>query len=413
MPNFRYQALDRSGAERKGILAGADRAAVVAELQAGGLMPVAVEAVTLELEAAAAPALYSVKHCAALFGGLATLLVAGLPLDQALAAFAEIAAADKAGAATLLPLAQRLHQRLRRGDEFAAALQAEAGLGRGFEPLAIGLVAAGQASSDMPGALARLARLYERRQRNQAALQSALLYPAILLFVTLLVLALLLSFVIPQFELMFRDARHDLPLVTRLVFGIAEGLGQALWLLAVLALPAWLLLRRRLRAGDALAESWRLRLDALWLRLPLLGDLLRGLESERLGFVLASLLSAGVALPDALRFTADTLRNAVFAAALRMAAVKLRQGSRLVDAMPAGDLLPPLLRRLIVLGEAGSNLPAMMLKAAGLHEQESESRMRRLIGLIEPALVVVLGGIIAVTLVAVLSAIVDLNRLPL
>jgi general secretion pathway protein F len=404
MPDFRYRALDREGRQQDGVLAGPDRAAVVAELQGSGLLPVDVN----EATASTNPVLYSVRECAALFSGLATLVDAGLPLDQAVAAFAEIVAADTAMASTLQPLSLRLQERVRRGSDLAAALRAEAALGRSFEPLAIGLIVAGQMSGDMAGALDRLARLYERRQRNEAAVRSALLYPAILLGVTLLVLALLLTYVIPQFELMFRDARHDLPFVTRAVFGSARGLGHGLWLLALLGLPAWLLLKRMGRRAEL-----RQRLDAGLLRLPVLGGLLRGLESERIGFVLASLLSAGVTLPDALRYTADTLRNSALSGALRGAAVKLRQGSRLAEALPEGDLLPPLLRRLIALGEAGSTLPQMMLKAAALHEQESEARMRRLIALIEPSMVVVLGGIIAVTLVAVLSAIVDLNRLPL
>lgn len=415
MPGFKYRALDKNGHQRDGLLQANDRAAAIAALQADGLHPVQVEESGAEAagEAWAAnggvvPARFrgtrSAKYCATLFGGLATLVEAGLPLDQALAAFAEIAAND----AALQPTVLRLHEQVRRGSDLAQALASESGFGPGFEPLAIGMVAAGQVSGDMAQALNQLARLYERRQRNSAALRSALIYPAVLLGATLLVLALLLSYVIPQFEAMFRDARHELPALTQLVFGLAGGMGQGLWLLALLGLAAIPLWRQARRDPDRAR-----RIDAALLRLPILGPLLKGLEGERIGFVLAGLLAAGVSLPDAVRHTADTLRNAKLSADLRQAAEKLRQGSGLASALGPEIPLPPLLLRLMALGEAGSALPATMRKAADWLERDSETRLRRLVALLEPAMVVILGALIAVVMVAVLSAIVDLNRLPL
>ncbi|WP_374633307.1 type II secretion system F family protein [Ferrovibrio sp.] len=406
MAAFKYRALDKNGDQREGLLRANDRAAAIAALQADGLHPLQVE--EGGAEAWPTPARFrgirSAKYCANLFGGLATLVEAGLPLDQALAAFADIAAGDT----SMQPTVLRLHEQLRRGSDLAQALAAESGFGPGFEPLAIGMVAAGQTSGDMAGALNQLARLYERRQRNSAALRSALIYPAVLLVVTLLVLALLLSYVIPQFEAMFRDARHELPVMTQFVFGLAGGLGQALWLLALLGLAAIPLWRQARRDPDRAR-----RIDAALLRLPIVGPLFKGLEGERIGFVLAGLLAAGVTLPDAVRHTADTLRNEKLAADLRMAAEKLRQGSGLAAALGPDIPLPPLLLRLMALGEAGSALPATMRKAADWLERDSETRLRRLVALLEPAMVVILGALIAVVMVAVLSAIVDLNRLPL
>ncbi len=411
MANFKYRALDKAGHQREGLLQAADRTAAIAALQADGLHPVQLEEGGAEAwhpDMRNVPARFrgirSAKYCASLFGGLATLVEAGLPLDQALAAFAEIATDDKTMQSTVL----RLHEQVRRGSDLAQALAAESGFGLGFEPLAIGMVAAGQASGDMAQALNQLARLYERRQRNSAALRSALIYPAVLLGVTLLVLALLLSYVIPQFEAMFRDARHELPAVTQLVFGLAGGLGQGLWLLALAglaAIPLW----RHLRRDPERAK----RIDAALLRLPIMGALLKGLEGERIGFVLAGLLAAGVSLPEAMRHTADTLRNEKLAGDLREASEKLRQGSGLAAALGPDIPLPPLLLRLMALGEAGSALPATMRKAADWLERDSETRLRRLVALLEPAMVVILGALIAVVMVAVLSAIVDLNRLPL
>ncbi len=140
MPGFKYRALDKNGHQRDGLLQANDRAAAIAALQADGLHPVQVEAGGAE--AWPTPARFrgtrSATYCATLFGGLATLVEAGLPLDQALAAFADIAAND----AALQPTVLRLHEQLRRGSDLAQALAAESGFGPGFEPLAIGMVAA-------------------------------------------------------------------------------------------------------------------------------------------------------------------------------------------------------------------------------------------------------------------------------
>jgi len=402
MPLFRYKAMARDGAEFNGDIDAVDRDAAIAELQSQGLLPVDVTQQAVP-DHAVAGGFHSTKTCAALFGGLGTLVDAGLPLDEALATFADVAA-DPALAA----LAGRLRERLRKGSGLAVALAAEADADRGFEPLAIGLVTAGEATGQLAATLQRLAHLYERRQRIADAVRSALLYPAILASVTVLVLALLMAYVIPQFEMLFREGQKDLPLVTRFVFGASHLLGKAIWVIVPLVLLGWLVARRFLARSEV-----RLRWDAALLGFPLLGALIRGVESERIGFVLASLLGAGISMPDALKYAADVVGNRAMAQMLVASAARLRAGERLGDILAGDRLLPPLFVRLASIGEASGSLPAMLAKIAGMYEQESESRIRKLVVLVEPAMVILLGGLIALTMVAVLTAIVDLNRLPL
>ncbi len=401
MPNFRYSARSRDGASLSGNINGADRAAVVAELQARDLLPVEVVEARVTEGAPAIVSFHSAKTGAALFGGVGTLVEAGVPLDQSLATFGEIAA-DPA----LTAVAGRVREGLRRGSGLAGALAAETETGKGFEPLAIGLVAAGEATGQLVESLQRLARLYERRQRISDAVRSALIYPAILATVTVLVLALLMAFVIPQFELLFREGQKDLPFVTRVVFGASHLLGKAFWVLIPLALIAWLAVRRLLAQADV-----RLRWDRALLGVPVVGSVIRGVESERIGFVLASLLGAGVNLPDALRYAADVVQNRALSALLTESSLRLRAGERFADVLANAELLPPMFVRLAAIGEASGTLPVMLTKIATLYEQESESRIRRMVALVEPAMVILLGGLIALTMVAVLTAIVDLNRL--
>lgn len=406
MAVFRYKALARDGGERQGELTAEDRGGAVAALQAQGLLPVAVEAAAPGGPAPAgipAPRYHALADAAAFFGGLSALVESGLPLEQAMGLLAEMASDPRQR-----KLAARLREQLRQGAGLAAAMTADAASGRAFEPLAIGLAGAGEAGGTLGAALSKLARLYERRQRISANLRSALVYPLVLAVATVAVLALLMAFVIPQFELLFRDARHDLPLITRLVFGASHLLGEALLALAVLGGLGGAILHQMLRRPDR-----RLAFDRALLRLPVLGPLRRGVEGERLAFVLASLLGAGVAAPDALRYAADTARNVAIAEALRNAAQRLRGGSGIAAALGQDATLPPLLVRLTAIGEAAGNLPDMMLKVATLFEQETESATRRLVALVEPLMVIVLGAVIALVMVAVLSAIVDLNRLPL
>lgn len=403
MPTFRYTALTRDGTSLSGSMVAADGAAVVADLQARDLLPVDVAEAQVRGSAPAARSYHTPKTGSALFGGIGTLVEAGVPLDQALATFGEIAVEKD-----LAAIAGRLRDGLRRGSGLAGALSAEADTAKGFEPLAIGLVAAGEATGKLAEALQRLARLYERRERIADAVRSALVYPAILATVTVLVLALLMAYVIPQFEMLFREGQKDLPAITRIVFGASHILGKVIWFLVPLALLAWLGVRRLLARPDV-----RLAWDRALLGLPVVGGVIRGVESERIGFVLASLLSAGVNLPDALRYGADVVQNRALSALLADTSVRLRAGERLGEVLAGAQLLPPLFVRLATIGEASGALPAMLAKIAELYERESEGRIRRLVALVEPAMVIVLGGLIALTMVAVLTAIVDLNRLPL
>lgn len=332
--------------------------------------------------------------------GLAALLQAGVPLDEALAILVEAAARPEAAA-----LFKRLRDRVRSGRPLSAAMAAE---GRRFDGFAIALAEAGEAGGRLDTALAALAAYRARTRGLSDTVRGALVYPMVLIGFGALSVIALMVFVIPEFERLFREGGRDLPLFTRAVFGIAGLLRDWLWLLVVLLLAgAWWGARK-------LADSAiRRRFDRHRLGWPLYGRLRLLFDSERLARALAALLGNGVDLPRALALAGRTLGNQALAAGIAEAAAKVRQGGPLPQAIAESGPWPPALTRMIRVGLETGRLAALCGEAAEIFGREAESRAKRLVALLEPALIIAIGGAVAAIILAVLTAIVGLNALAL
>lgn len=397
MPTFRYKALRRTGE----LVAGQRDAGGVAEVErwlgAQDLIP---------LETAAAGGVrrgrgggrLTAERRAVLTRELATLLGAGLRLDDALALMVRLA--GNAGDAARL---DRVLQRIRHGSPFAEAL---AGEGTAFPPDYVALVRAGEHGGALPEVLARLAETLRRSRTLRRRVVSSLIYPIILVVVAIAAVAVLLLVVVPAFEPMFADTGRDLPPATRFLVDLAGGLRMGL-LPGLLLLAALALGWHRLPAGAAPKRAWR----GLLLRTPLLGALLVRLDTTRFARTLATLIGNGLPLLAALGLARDALHSPELAETIRKAQEELRGGRLLGDQLMAQRLWPPLMGELIRVGEETGRLPQMLAEVAEIFDEEAVQTLERLTALITPVVTLVLGLVVSGILAALLSAVLAINDL--
>jgi general secretion pathway protein F len=399
---FRYRALNRAGENVRGQLAARDRSAAVARLQAQGLVPLSAEAETggslaqlLRRDVTGSFRL-SVKQLADFMQELASLVGAGIPAEQALALLAGREAGLKRRR-----VAEELLRRLRNGASLADAMAAEAKI---FPPVALGMVRAGEASGALDSSLTRLADYLRRSADVREAVQSSLVYPAILLATALGSVILILTVVLPQLKPIFAHAHTALPFGTRLVLAASDGLRAYWWALLLGTLVLAFMLRRLLRDPAILAMR-----DRLLLRIPLLGSGIRRAETARFVRILGALAGANVALPTALALSQAVLVNTVMAEAVAVVAKQLKEGGGLAEPLAASGVFPDLAIQFIRIGEATGRLDEMLLRQADLFDGEVRRQIDRGLALLVPAVTIVMGMLVAGIITSVMTAILSVN----
>ncbi len=403
MGRYWYKAASPAGEVSTGSLEGASVAEVVARLQAQGQVPIRVEERGRPAPRSR-PRLSLQRHrvkdaeLAAFTRELATLLEAGLPLDRALGVLGALSANP-----ALLSLVEDIRRRVQHGEALGAALAAHP---RVFPPVYVNLVRAGESGGALETVLGRLAEHLERSRELRESVTSALIYPVILVLVAVGAVLLLLTYVVPQFAQLFADVDRELPLATRVVVGAGELLqnhGVAL-LAGTLALAA-LFQRLARRPGP------RRRLQALALRTPLAGEFLRRADTARFARTLSTLLGNGVPLLEAFRGAGDVVEMLPLAERLGVVAERLREGGRLADELARAQALPAFAVQMIRVGEESGDLPSMLERVADVYERELQTSLRRALAVLEPALILVLGVVVAGIVMSILVAILGVNQL--
>lgn len=408
MPKFRYKAVGADGRRVDGEMEAPDAAAVIVQLRGSGHWPISAEPTGRALLFAGLGGLRSrirawrdrvrPTDVTAMTRELATLLAAGIPLDSSLRVLKKHAQRPKLGAALA-----SIHDSVQAGRRLSAALAAHDAL---FDSLYVNLVKSGEASGSLAAVLERLAEHRERADAFRATVVSALTYPIALAAVAVVSLLVLVTFVIPRFIPLFDDAGAPLPLLTQTVFGAAAFLQSWWWALAGAGALASSFVRRRLSRAEN-----RERLDRWLLTAPLIGELAQGTEAVRFTRTLETLLRNGLPLLSALKLTQAVQRNRRVAAAIERAAGAVRSGGRLAPALAAEHALPSLAIELMTIGEESGQLEAMLGKAADTFEARVEQRLKRLLTLLEPVLILGLGAVIALVIVSILMAMLGLNEL--
>ena len=401
MAAFRYRAATATGVLRAGVLEGGSLADALDQLRRAGLTPIEAKAADTGGAARAATARpLPPAVLAKAFGELAVLIDAGVPLDRALAVVAQDMdrASDRA-------VFEGLLQDVREGRPLSRAL---ADAGAAFPSMAPAMAAAGEADGRPGAALAKLAQTLERAQALHATVVSATVYPALLLVIAAGVIALMLFWVVPQFEGLFSDAGARLPPMTRAVLAISHAARRyglaALAILLVAGVAGERLLRR------PQARRWA---DRTALSLPRVGALIAMTESARFVRVLASLVEGGVPLPDALAIARRSLANSHMGEAVDGVAKGLREGQGLTEPLAATGVFPRMAFSYLRTGEETARLPLMLDRLADALDREVRTQLERLIGVLTPLITVVMGAIVATVIASIMTAILGFDDLAL
>lgn len=397
MGAYRYEAVDAQGRLRQGVLDADNVRGVLERLRADGLTPTSVD-VAAARDGSLSRARLPAAAIALLTQQLATLVQSGMPLDQSLVAVAE--QADDASVAKLL---QSLRAHVMSGESLPAAMSRYP---RTFSPLYRGLIAAGTETGRLPDVLARLAGYLDARLALRQKFIVALIYPALVTIIAVGVIAVLVTYVVPQVVSVYQQSRQTLPLLTQALIGVSGFFRAtgALWL--AVAIGAVVTMAAALRR-----EPSRARIHAMLLRLPGVGRLVASLDTARYASTLAILVGSGAPLLRSLDAASSVVRMIPLVRAARDAASLVREGVSLSRALKEQKAFPPVLIHLIANGEQSGALAPMLERAAQELEREAERRLAWVAALIQPTLIVAMGAIVLVLVLAVMLPIVTMNQL--
>ncbi|HOW75887.1 MAG TPA: type II secretion system F family protein [Candidatus Competibacteraceae bacterium] len=404
MPRYRYEAVDNTGEVLHDEIEAPTPEAAVERLRDQGLLPLSVnEAQSGFLRGGFGQPLFSKRRALSrksvtlLTQQLANLLHAGMPLDRALTILISVSENEQAQ-----NLLERVQEKVRGGASLADALEAQSAFSRFY----LNMIRAGEAGGALEVVLKRLTEFLERSQALRETVTSALIYPIILLSVSALSVIILLTFVVPQFQQLFADAGKALPLATQIVIAVGDGFRHYWWVGAILLVLIVAALRQQLSQPVS-----RARWDRWFLRLPLFGDFIAKVETARLSRTLGTLLGNGVSLLNALTIVRETLTNQVLATALGEVAEHVKTGRGLAEPLLEAGNFPKLAVQMIRVGEETGQLQEMLLQVADTYDGEVQTAVKRMLTLLEPALILGLGVIIAGIIMSILVAILSLNEL--
>lgn len=407
MTQFWYRSVVPTGEVVEGMMEAPSKAAVMEQLHEQGHVPIRAE------EAAGAGAHYPTRaggsglfgrptlarrRLAVLTRELATLLQAGLPLDRALNMMADMAegAAERA---CLTSLFDSVSSGRQLGDAMAA-------LERDFPPLCVSMVRAGEAAGTIPTGLLRLSECLERAEQTREHVRSALAYPALVLAVCAISVAVLFLFVIPRFQPLFDQAGANLPMATRGVLALSELLRSWWWLILLAGGALLMSLRIHLRN-----PAVRLRWDRRLLGWPFIGDLAIKVDVARFARTLGTLLRGGVTLLPALTMAREALANRALSAALEDVVASAGEGRGLAEPLAGTGYFPALALNLIRVGEETAKHEEMLFKLADIYDEEVRRSIDRLLALVGPAITIVLGVIVAAIIGSILVAVLSVYDL--
>lgn len=398
MAAFEYTAMDGAGRTRRGVLSGDSARQARSRLRDLGLYPVKVHPVREDISKQTGGRRISAAALALLTRQLATLIRAGMPLDESLRAL---------GAQMTTRRLQSVLAGVRAQISEGASLhEALAGYPGVFPELYRSMVEAGEAGGRLEEVLEHLADYTESRRALRQTISVALIYPMILTVVALLVVATLLIYVVPEVMRVFEQTDQALPLLTAGLIATSDFLrGHGMLLCAGAA--AVLLLLRYLLGRVGIRTWW----DRLLLELPYIGRLNRKLHAARLTRTLAILTKSGMPLLEALEISSRMIINIPLREAVDEAAVLVREGGRLHVALDKCGWFPPLLIQMLAAGEASGEMDNMLERAAAQEERELEMIIAAATALFEPVIILVMGAIVLVIVLAILLPIFEMNQL--
>jgi len=398
---FRYRGTDSQGKRVQGQIDAASKEEAVRRLRQSAILPIDVSP-----GAAAAPA-GAVKRTGKTrqaitrsIGELAVLLNAGIALERAMTLML-----DSVEDAALRGELAKMQQAVKEGAPLSRTMVERAGL---FPPMAPAMAEAGEADGKLGAALERLADALQRDDDLRSLIITAMIYPIILVVLSFAVIAMMLLLVVPQFESLFAGAADRLPAASRVIMQASQTLRSDGWWMVLVLVLAGLGVRQMLRQPQARAAR-----DRWVLGVPQIGSLVRAAETARFARTLGVLIEGGVALPAATLLAGRSIGNTHMAAAVREVAGGMKEGGGLTAPLAAADIFPKKAIGFFRTGEETSELGLMLIRLADVLDRDVKIQLQRLVGLLTPAITVILGAVVATIIAAIMAAILGFNDLAL
>ena len=402
MGAFEYVALDKAGKESKGLLEGDTSKHVRQLLRERNLLPVQVTEVaqkearrqsTFSLRRGISPA-----ELALVTRQLASLSQSGLPLEEALLAVSQ--QNDQPRTKSIL---LGVRSKVMEGHTMADGLSE---FPQAFPELYRATIAAGEQSGHLDVVLERLADYTEARQELRQRITNAMIYPITLVIMAIAIISFMLATVVPKIVGVFENTAAELPGLTRGMIATSDFL-QNNWLLLIIAIGAsiyglWWILQK---------EGPRRRYHRLLLSTPITGRLTRGINTARFTRTFSILTGSGVPVLEAMKISAEVIENLPMRDAVNEAAIRVREGGSISKSLEASKLFPPMMIHLVSSGEAGGRLEEMLTRAASGQEREVDGLIAALLGILEPLLIILMGGVVLTIVLAILLPIFEINNL--
>jgi general secretion pathway protein F len=405
MGQFSYQAYNPKGVTVRGEVEATDANEALKHLRARSLLPISVKAGATssarhKRNSSTARALFGKVETAFLLQQLSALLRAGLRTNEALLALGELVVS-----ATTKTEIERLSQSLSAGQSLSQALAAEPGT---YPRFVVSLVAAGEASGGLTLSIGHAAQILEKSMQIRRRVVSAMIYPAILVLGGIASAVIVLTFVLPRFSAIFAQSKLELPFLTRALIALSDGLvSTGPFLAGGLAIALWAF--HRWRQGDV----GRLASDRWFLKLPMLGKSILQAELGRFCFAMNGLIAGGVPVVPALTAAADVVDNRALQQAIVTARDAVRQGKALIPSLKTQGIFPPLMIRILGVGEEAASLSDSFRELSRFFEQELDRRLQQFLVILTPVVTLLMGGFVALIIAAVLSAVLRINDLAL
>gem|GEM_PF-243326 len=399
MAIFAYRAITASGDAARGELESPTRAQALAAVRKLGLSPLELNEIARAARSGRIRSGTKTRTAVTkTIGELAVLIGAGLQLDRALAL-----AIENIESPTVRGQFLEILSSVKEGMPLSRAMAANDAL---FTPMAIAMTEAGEADGKLGGALARLADALTQADDLRALITTSMIYPVILLIIAVAVILLMLLFVVPQFKNLFVGAGDKLPAASQTVMAASQILRSHGLVLLGIAAVVTVGLRQWLRR-----PSMKLSVDRMVLRIPQIGTLVRYIDTARFSRTLSVLITGGVALPVALAMAQRAINNREIGDAVAKVASGVKEGEGLTAPLAAANVLPKLALGFLRTGEETSQLGPMLGRLADVLDRDIKIRLQRLIGVLTPAITVVLGTTVAAIIASIMTAILGFNDL--
>jgi len=408
MATYSYKATDSAGKIVTGVLDADEEKKVVAELQTRGLIPIRI---ALAKGNGKRLGMNVSEQFLALFHGvsskdvmvftqdLATLLEAGLPVDRALSLLIESAEKER-----FKTVVKDILKTVQGGGYLSDALVKHP---KAFTSFYVSMVRAGEAGGVLEAVLSRLGEFLESAQELKDYIKSAMVYPIFLVGVGGVSIIILLTFVIPKFSIIFADMGQTIPLSTQLLLGISHLLQSYWWAILAVLGTGYFFLRKYLKT-----PAGRLKFDRKKMNFPVVGELIKKIEVARFARTLGTLTKSGVPILQALMLVKDIMGNKVISGAMENVYTRVKEGDRLSKPLRDTGIFPPLAIQMITVGEETGRLDRMLLRVAESYEKMVRNTVKRLISLLEPTMILVMGLVVGFVVVSMLMAVFSMNEMP-